>query len=242
MPLTDGECLMNRPTNVHSLAESTTFAVESLAHRRSAAFGAAIKHSRRVRFLRQGLPVLAVGAVILTGLWMWFDPLRDMPVEMGRISISGSKLNMEAPKLTGFSKEGRPYKVMAESATQDLKKPGIIELSNIVGEFDMGLRGHTVLNAKSGLYDYKAERMRIFDGVDFHSTAGHSGQLSEAVIETRKGHLITESPVDLFSKEGSLHGNRMEVFDHGALLVFDGGVTMILRPQISNDNAPKEAN
>jgi lipopolysaccharide export system protein LptC len=229
---------MNQPTNVHSLAESTTFADDRLEHRRSAA---AVRHSRRVVFIRQILLALATGAVVLSGLWIWLDPLRNLPVEMNRISISGSKLNMDAPKLTGFSKDGRPYKVTAESATQDLTKPGIIELSNIVGEFDMGTRGNTVLNAKSGIYDYKAERIRLFDGIDFHSTAGHSGQLSEAVIETRKGHLISESPVDLFSKEGSLHSNRMEVFDQGSLTVFEGGVAMIVRPQTSIGSVLKEA-
>src|SRR6185295_1189782 len=236
---------MNRPTTIHSLAESTTFADENLAHRRSAAFGAAQRHSRRVMFLRRVLPAVATGAVLLTIAWMWLDPLRftrDLPVEMGKLSISGSKLNMEAPKLTGFSKDGRPYTVTAESAAQDLKTPGIIELSNIVGQFDSGTRGNTVLNAKSGVYNYKAEQMRIFNGIDFRSTAGHSGQLNDATIETRKGHLVSESPVDFFFKEGSLHGNRFEVFEHGSVLVFEGCVTMILRPETSSpDSASKEA-
>ncbi len=236
---------MNRPTTIHSLAESTTFADENLAQRRSVAFGAAQRHSRRVMFLRRVLPVSATGAVVLTIAWMWLDPLRftrDLPLEVGKLSISGTKLNMDAPKLTGFSKDGRPYTVTAESAAQDLKTPGIIELSNIVGQFDSGVRGSTVLNAKSGVYNYKAEQMRIFDGVDFRSTAGHSGQLSEATIETRKGHLVSESPVDFFFKEGSLHGNRFEVFEHGSVLVFEGGVTMILRPEASSPNsASKEA-
>ena len=62
---------MNRPTTIHSLAESTTFADENLAHRRSAAFGAAQRHSRRVMFLRRVLPAVATGAVLLTIAWMW---------------------------------------------------------------------------------------------------------------------------------------------------------------------------
>jgi lipopolysaccharide export system protein LptC len=236
---------MNRPTTIHNLAESTTFADENLVRRRAAAFGAAQRHSRRVMLLRRVLPAAVTGAVVLTIAWMWLDPLRftrDIPVQMGKLSISGTKLNMDAPKLTGFSKDGRPYTVTAESAAQDLKTPGIIELSNIVGQFDSGARGNTVLNAKSGVYNYKAEQMRIFDGVDFRSTAGHSGQLSDATIETRKGHLVSENPVDFFFKEGSLHGNRFEVFEHGSVLVFEGGVTMILRPEpTATGSTPKEA-
>ncbi|HXM31358.1 MAG TPA: LPS export ABC transporter periplasmic protein LptC, partial [Xanthobacteraceae bacterium] len=57
-------------------------------------------------------------------------------------------------------------------------------------------------------------------------------------IEPRKGHLVTESPVDLFFNEGSLRGNRMEVFEQGKLIVFEGGVTMVLRMKESPAKSP----
>jgi lipopolysaccharide export system protein LptC len=232
---------MSRTSNVHNLAEATTFADDDLSLRRRTAFGAAVRHSRRVGFLRKALPIAAGSGILIVVLWTWLDPLRfasGLPVELGRISISGTKLTMDAPKLKGFSRDGRPYTVTAEEAAQDLTKPNVIELSKIVGQFDLGGRGNIVLNAKSGVYDGKKEQMKIFDGIDFHSTEGHSGQLSEALIEPRKGHLVTESPVDLFFSEGSLRGNRMEVFDQGKVIVFEGGVTMVLR---MNQRSPKSS-
>src|SRR5260221_9989998 len=232
MPVSDGRPLMSRTSNVHNLAEATTFADDELSLRRGTAFGAGGRHSRRVGFLRKVLPVTAGAGVLFVVLWTWLDPFRfasGLPVELGRISISGTKLTMDAPKLKGFSRDGRPYTVTAEEAAQDLTKPNVIELSKIVGQFDLGSRGNVVLNAKTGIYDAKMEQMKLFDGIDFRSTEGHSGQLSDAFIEPRKGHLVTESPVDLFFNEGSLHGNRMEVFEQGKLIVFEGGVTMVLR-------------
>jgi lipopolysaccharide export system protein LptC len=223
---------MSRSPTVHKFAEATTFAEDDLTESRRNAFGAAVRHSRRVNFLRKVLPVAAGAGLLFVVLWTWLDPLRfakGLPIELGKISITGTKLTMDAPKLKGFSRDGRPYTVTAEAAAQDLTKPNMIELSRIVGHFDLGSRGNMVLNAKSGLYDGKAEEMRIFDGIDFRSTEGQSGQLSEAFIEPRKGHLVSQSPVDLFFNEGSLHGNRMEVFDQGKVIVFEGGVTMVLR-------------
>jgi len=201
-----------------------------LLERREAAFGAAVRHSRLVAFLRKFIPVFLIGSAALTGLWLWLDPLRavdELPVSMGKLTISGSKLKMDAPKLTGFNKDGEPYSVTAESALQDLKKPGVIELSRIVGRFNTGSR-NLLLNAASGVYEAKADRMHIFGGIDFHSSAGESGRLSEATVETKKGYLVTDKPVDLYFKEGKLHGERMEVFDHGKTIVFEGGVTMML--------------
>ncbi len=223
---------MSRTSTVHNLAEATTFAEDDLSLRRSAAFGAAVRHSRRVDFLRKALPIAAGAALFFVILWTWIDPLRfasGLPIELGRISISGTKLTMDAPKLKGFSRDGRPYTVTAEEAAQDLTKPNVIELSKIVGQFDLGGRGNMVLNAKTGIYDGKTEQMKLLDGIDFHSTEGHSGQLSDAFVEPRKGHLVTENPVDLFFNEGSLRGNRMEVFEQGKVIVFEGGVTMVLR-------------
>jgi lipopolysaccharide export system protein LptC len=232
---------MSRSSNVHNLAEATTFADDDLSLRRKNAFGTAVRHSRWVNFLRKALPITGGTALLFIILWTWFDPLRftsGLPIELGRISISGTKLKMDAPKLKGFSRDGRPYTVTAEEAAQDLTKPNVIELSKIVGEFDLGGRGNMVLNAKSGIYDGKAEQMKLFDGIDFHSTEGHSGQLSDAFIEPRKGHLVTENPVDLFFNEGSLRGNRMEVFEQGKLIVFEGGVTMVLRMKESLAKSP----
>jgi lipopolysaccharide export system protein LptC len=194
--------------------------------------------------VRKVLPIVAGGGLLFVVLWTWIDPLRfanGLPVELGRISISGTKLTMDAPKLKGFSRDGRPYTVTAEEAGQDLTKPNVIELSRIVGQFDLGARGNMVLNAKSGIYDGKAEQMRIFDGIEFRSTQGHSGQLTDAFIEPRKGHLVTDKPVDLFFNEGNLHGNRMEVFEQGKLIVFEGGVTMVLHVNEHQPKAPAAA-
>lgn len=218
------------------------FADADLLVRREAAFGAAVRHSRLVGLLRRLIPVMLAGSVVVTGLWLWLDPFRamsELPVSVGKLTISGSKLKMEAPKLTGFSKDGHPYNVTAEAAMQDLKKPNVIELSKIIGHFDLG--GHkTVLNAKSGIYDAKADQMRVFDGIDFQSDDGQGGRLSDAVIETKKGHLTTEQPVDLYFKGGTLRGDRMEVFDHGNVIVFEGGVKVTLNSESRAAATPEE--
>ncbi len=210
--------------------------------RREAAFGAAVRHSRLVALLRRVIPVALVSSVVVTGLWLWLDPFRaasELPVSVGKMTISGSKLKMEAPKLTGFSKEGNPYSVTAEAAMQDLKKPNVIELSKIIGNFDLGGR-KTVLNAAAGVYDAKADRMRVFDGIDFRSDDGQGGRMSDAVIETKKGHLTTEQPVDLYFRGGTLRSDRMEAFDHGKLIVFEGGVKMTLNSESRTAAAPEE--
>lgn len=214
-----------------------------ILRRREAAFGAAVRHSRFVALLRKFIPVFLGGSVVLTGLWLWLDPLRavnDFPVGVGKLTITGSKLKMEAPKLMGFSKDGEPYSVTAEAALQDLKKPSVIELSKIAGNFNQGGR-NLVLNAASGIYDSKADRMHIFGDIDFRSDDGQSGRLHEATIETKKGHLVSREPVDLFFKQGTLRSDSMEVFDHGKVIVFEGDVRMMLHSDSQTGAVPETA-
>ncbi len=234
--------LSNIFRNLSVSAGEDPFAGADILVRREAAFGDAVRHSRLVALLRRFIPIVLGATVMLTGLWLWFDPLKalnELPVTVGKLTISGSKLKMEAPKLTGFSKDGQPYSVTAESALQDLKKPSEIELSNIVGHFDLSNRS-TVLNAASGIYDAKADQMHVFGGIDFRSDDGQGGRLNDATIETKKGHLMTDHPVDLYFREGTLRGDRMEVFDHGKVIVFEGDVRMMLHPDSRSAAVPPE--
>ena len=44
---------------------------------------------------------------------------------------------MEAPRLSGFTRDSRGYEVNAKAAAQDLSKPGVVELKEIRAKVDM---------------------------------------------------------------------------------------------------------
>jgi lipopolysaccharide export system protein LptC len=214
-------------------AQSAHIGGDELSRRREQAFRDAARHSRRVHLLRRVLPVLAGIAAILTFLWLWFDPLRyvrELPVHVGALKISGTKLTMEAPKLTGFSKDGLPYNITATSAAQDLTRTSVIELSGIVGKFTSQERGETVLEAKSGMYDAKDEKMRLFGDVHVRSEqGGYTGVLHDVVGEPKKGQMVSENPVHVTFTDGNLRADRIEIFDHGKVAIFEGNVVLNLK-------------
>jgi len=189
------------------------------------------RHSRRVRILRVGLPAVAALGLLLFGLFILLDPARllhGFPVEFTRITISGDKLTIEAPRLTGFTRDARPYSVTAHSAVQDLKRPNFVELTGIVGEVAQA-RGASDLRATNGLYDMKAEQLQLSGGIQIRAAGGYRIALSDAFVEVRKGEIATDNPVHAIFPDGSLQASRLRIFDHGAHLVFDGGVSMTLR-------------
>jgi lipopolysaccharide export system protein LptC len=196
-------------------------------------FRAAARHSRLVRFLRFAIPagIVAIAVVILVATF--FNPFRlivAFPIDPGKISLSGTKIVMELPRLTGFTTDARPYELTARAAAQDLTKLEILELKDISAQVDLKDGQRVTIKSVNGLYDTKSELLKLNDHITLNSTSGYEGYLSEATVNVTSGNIVSESPVELKLPNGLLNANKLEVIENGALIVFSGGVEMKLNP------------
>lgn len=203
-------------------------------------FRAAQRHSRRIRLLRRAIPLgtLALIGVIVGSSWL--NPLgmlTRLPIDPGKLLVSGTKITMEAPRLAGFTRDARPYEFTARAAAQDLTKPDVLELKDIHAKIEMQDKARMEMTAASGIYDTKSDVLKLTDTIQLSSSAGYSGRLSEAVVDVRKGDVVTEHPVEVTLLNGTLNANRLEVVNNGELLRFDGGVAMNLMLNQSDSNA-----
>jgi lipopolysaccharide export system protein LptC len=213
------------------------------AVRPQAFISGARRHSRRVRFLRKAVPavlILALGGLVAAN---YLNPARwlRLPTEFGTLVISGSKITMEAPRLAGFTKDQREYEVTATSASQDTKNPTIVEMKDISGRMDMEDRSKVTLTAVEGIYDTKADLLKLNHEILIISTAGYQGRLTEAQVEVKKGRIVSEKPVQMKMPQGTLDANRLEVTETGGVIRFDGGVVMMLTPEALNRGMQSQA-
>jgi lipopolysaccharide export system protein LptC len=206
-------------------------------------FRAARRHSRTVRLLRIALPAAVVLTLAVVVLATYFNPLRmlaKLPVNVGNLVVSGTKITMEQPRLAGFTRDGRAYEVTAIAAAQDVTKPDIVELRDIRARVQMQGNGTIHMSADSGVYDTKGEMLKLTDNILLTSSSGYECRLSEALVDTRKGNVVSEHPVEVKLLQGTLNSNRLDVIDSGDLVRFGGGVTMVLmlkQPDIPNGKA-----
>src|SRR3712207_2062370 len=111
---------------------------------RSRAYAQARRHSRRVRFLKVAIPlgaVLGIGFVLVV---TFLDPFNRMAgVTLGPVSLNGTKITMESPRLSGYRSDNRPYEVTATVAVQDVRKPNVVELSDMKARFAADDTGKT---------------------------------------------------------------------------------------------------
>ena len=195
------------------------------------AFRAARRHSRVVRILRVAIPL----AVVLgfTGIFLitYFNPLRllaKLPVDVGNLVVSGTKITMEQPRLSGFTGDARAYELSADAAKQDLTKPDLIELRNIHAKVQMQDKSTMEMSATAGIYDSKGETIKLDQNIVLSSSTGYRGRLSQATVDIRKGNVLSEQPVEVDLLQGTLNANRLEIADSGDLVRFGGGVNMTL--------------
>jgi lipopolysaccharide export system protein LptC len=199
---------------------------------RTRAFGRARRHSRRVRMLRVAVP--AGLAVVLAGFFAaaWLDPMRllkRLPIDAGGLVISGTKITMAAPKLSGYTRDQRWYEVTASAAAQDITKPDLVEMQNIQARLEMQDKSTLNLTAADGLFDRKVGTLTLGKRIVLKSTGGVEILLSDARVDTATGHIVSEQPVEVRMEQGTLNARKLEVTDSGEVIRFHGGVVMNLK-------------
>ena len=220
---------------------SSTDMLRELGRADSARFRAAVRHSRVVRLLRAAIPVTIVSVFGFLIVAAYFNPFRvfaRLPIDPGKIVLSGTRITMKSPRVAGFTNDARPYEVIARAASQDITKPDIVDLEDIHAKVEMQDKVLVEMRANSGVYESKLDRLKLDHEIVLTSTSGYAGHLREAVIDVKKGSIVSQSPVELQMLNGTLNANRLEVDDRGDVIRFGGGVVMNLT---TLDNAQQGA-
>jgi lipopolysaccharide export system protein LptC len=194
-------------------------------------FRAAIQHSRRVRKLRIVLPAVVIFVVSVLILWTYFNPLQileGLPVKIGEMTVSGTKITMEAPRLAGYTRDDRPYELTAKSAAQDLKRPDMVELSDIRAKVQTSGIGMTEITARNGTYDSKKETLMLGDDVVLVTT-GYRAWMTNTLVDIKTSNVVSEKPVKVEMLKGVLNANRLQISESGDLITFGNGVVMDLK-------------
>lgn len=209
-----------------------------------ARFAVAARHSRLVRILRVAVPaavVLAMASVILLSI---FNPFRmllpKLPLNIGNLVVSGSKITMESPHLSGYTPDRRPYEVWAKTATQDVAAPNRVELKTIRAKVAMEDQSTATLEALNGVMDTKQQQLELRKDIYLQTTAGYEAWLSQAFVDMGKGTVTSDEHVDVKWSGGTLSGDKMKITDGGDNIRFDGNVVMNIEKLPAAESAQEQ--
>jgi lipopolysaccharide export system protein LptC len=220
-----------------------------------ARFAVAARHSRMVRILRVAVPAavaLSLASIILVSI---FNPFRmlmpQLPVNMDNLVVSGSKITMESPHLSGYTTpDRRPYDLWAKAATQDLTDPDHIELKTLHSKVLMEDKLTMVtLDARTGIFDNKQQTIDLRKDVFVQTSTGYEAHLDQAFVDMNKGTVSSDSRVNVKLTNGTLSADRLRITEGGAVIRFEGNVVMNLEhlddgndPGQSANAAPADSN
>jgi lipopolysaccharide export system protein LptC len=192
---------------------------------------AARRHSRLVRIMRVALPIGIVLGLTALVLVTYLDPMRmleKLPSVSGKLAVQGSKITMELPKIAGFTRDSRAYEMTAETAVQDIATPDVVDLKNLRATVELPGPNLVQISAISGVYNTKTEQLVMRDQITFATAHGYRGKLREAIVDVKKGNIVSDQPVELTLPDGLLRANRLEIVDSGDVIRFDRGVVLTL--------------
>src|SRR5258707_1651992 len=218
-----------------------------------ARFALAARHSRMVRVLRVAVlavVILAMTAIVVVSI---FNPFRmllhKLPVDIGNLVVSGTKITMESPHLAGYTPDQRPYEVWAKTATQDVTDPDHVDLKTLRAKVLMEDRTTTVtLDARNGLMDTKAQLLDLRKDIFMQSSTGYEARMSQAFVDIGKGTVTSDEHVDVKLLNGTLTSDKLRITGGGEVVRFEGNVVMNLdnlsppeAPDQQPENAPAES-
>jgi lipopolysaccharide export system protein LptC len=197
-----------------------------------ARFASAARHSRMVRILRVAVPaavVLAMAGIVAVSI---FNPFRlllpKIPVDMGNLVVSGTKITMESPHLAGFSTDQRPYEMWAKAAIQDLTDPDHVELKALRAKMMMEDKSTITLDARTGYHDSKQGTLDLRKDIFLQSSTGYEARMSQALVDLNKGTVVSDEHVDVKLLNGTLTADKLRITGGGEVVRFEGNVVMNL--------------
>jgi lipopolysaccharide export system protein LptC len=202
------------------------------------AYGDAMRHSRRVRLLRKAIPLACLTAFAGPIVWGVISPFARSiaEVKVGAISVSGSKITMESPKLSGFKKDNKAYEVTADQAIQDIKVPSVVELNRLTARLEQDEKKFVRLTSDWGKFDQGADRLDLKGNVRVRTDNGQEADLLSAMVNVKSGDVTTTESVTVRSANGTISADRMQLRDNGKHAVFEGRVRSILIPSEEPDS------
>lgn len=214
--------------------------LSALTERRESAIPDAMRHSARVTRLRRWMLWGVGGIVALVALALLISSLRFLPVDLSlnRVALNGTKIVIEAPKLVGYRKDGRPYEIRAKVGAQDMTKPNVFDLEKLEVRAENTADNAIILTAEQGVYNANKDHADMSGGVTIRDEKNFDLKMDAAQMDFKAGVMTSDKPTRLRFTGGEVSADAVEFSQKERRATFTGAVRSTL---YGEDNAPADA-
>ncbi|QDL90797.1 hypothetical protein FDP22_02735 [Paroceanicella profunda] len=208
------------------------------------------RYSRTVRFLRIGLPLLAIAMMSSVFLIQEDDFVGGIEFSASDIQALGEGLRLTNPNFSGTTDAGEPYMVRAEWAQPDSPNPSKITLHDLTAQIDLDGGRKVTLAAQDGVMRPDDQHVTLTGAVEMTTSDGYVArtELAEADISKRlvtaPGKVSASGPLGSI-EAGSMHITRPDADGEAPasgneMVLFGNGVRVVYRPAQQKAPSDKE--
>jgi|GEM_PF-825449 len=195
-------------------------------------------HSRIIRSMRLLLPLIAVGVVGLLMAWPRVEdtmaPIPDQAQKSGQATMGKNELLN--PSFESEDSHQRPYHVKADRAVQNTQDPEVVMLDKPRGDMMINDNSTVSLEADSGKYRQKQERLLLQGNVKLLDAEGFSMTMDKLLVDVREQTAISDTPVWGSGPDGTLEATGLKAEGKAGTLIFTGPARLVLTPK--DESAP----
>ena len=190
------------------------------------------RHTARVKFLRRVIVLGAIFGVSIIAIVATFDPFKHLPraFSLAGVGVSGTKITMDQPKISGVQQGGGPYEIKAKAGIQDITKPSMIELVGVDAKVGMADQTTTHILSSNGLYDSKDDSMSLTGDVKIANTSGYTLSMKSAVMDFKSGVFSSHERFRVDLKGGDVMADDLTISNNGHVIAFRGNVASSFDP------------
>ncbi|MEM1380466.1 MAG: LPS export ABC transporter periplasmic protein LptC [Pseudomonadota bacterium] len=202
------------------------------------------RHSALVRQLRLAIPALAVG-LAMTYAFSATPPRIDtaFAAQFQNIDESGEGLKLAQPRYSGEDLTGRPFEVVASTATRGEDDPDRIDLEAPRATRVTDSGAEIAIRADEGLYDQNAQVMNLTTNVEMQQQSGADRLtlLTDSATMDLEGQVVrSTSEVTGQGERGSLRADRGTLYQTEDKLVLEGQVRILLAPTPASEDSSEQ--
>ncbi len=152
-------------------------------------------------------------------------------LSVGQVSIDGTKITMERPRLTGARENGGGYVINAAKAIQDIAHPTQVELIDIDGDIDGSNHDTVHVTATTGHYDTAKETLDL-SGIVRLKNNSYTVDLKTAHVDFKTNAYMTRDGITVVTTSGtSIVADGATVRENAQLITFQGHVKTMIPPR-----------
>lgn len=184
------------------------------------------RHDALVRFAKLGLPVIAVGFLLLLAIAP-FDQRGDVSfiLDKKEVDKAAERMRIETARYTGEDNKGNKFEITAQRAIQQRSDQPIVNIQGMMARLGLA-QGPLVMAANEGRYDLDTHQVDVVGPVRVAGADGYRLETRDVTVDLKARTMRSRGPASGSMRLGQFQAGNLSADLGERKVVLGGGVRL----------------